>query len=541
MKKDYLTMTIKKCELCGDEFESLRKTQKYCKKEHMNTCVICGKEFKIKKLAYPAVTCSSHCASIKSHTEESKEKRRINSLEKYGTEFPLQAKEIKEKIQESLDNSENDLRFGSKKFKKLIKDKYNVTNVSQLNFVKEKKKQTILKHYGVENPMQSEKLRQRQNESFKRNNKVERPSELNVKHIEEWRNLERFVKEHNMNIYELAKYFNVNKEKMVRECRRQKMIHNIYQYGEFNSLGEQEIVNFLAKEHPEVEYIRNDRKTLNGKELDFYFPKEKLAVEISPTSTHNAIRGFASSEGKSINYHKEKFLACAKLGIELITVFDWHDYSKIEEMLSSKLNKGSTVVYARKLKYKEFDKLEKDLFQKLSDWHILSLPNNFKRNNKVGALLDENNEIIGLSLWTDTKDYNTKELKRLVFKPGWRVMGGASKLVKNFNKNNPTITKITTYSDCDLGTGSVYEKIGFTLIEESKPSLNYYNIRHQQHIKNLSLVKQGADRLLANFPNYEKVGIGENLPSNQEIIESYGFLPVYDCGYRKWELIVNLI
>ena len=98
MKKDYLTMTIKKCELCGDEFEALRKTQKYCKKEHMNTCVICGKEFKIKKLAYPAVTCSSHCASIKSHTEESKEKRRINSLEKYGTEFPLQAKEIKEKI-----------------------------------------------------------------------------------------------------------------------------------------------------------------------------------------------------------------------------------------------------------------------------------------------------------------------------------------------------------------------------------------------------------------------------------------------------------
>ena len=126
-------MTIKKCELCGDEFEALRKTQKYCKKEHMNTCVICGKEFKIKKLAYPAGTCSSHCASIKSHTEESKEKRRINSLEKYGTEFPLQAKEIKEKIQESLDNSENDLRFGSKKFKKLIKDKYNVNIEFDLN------------------------------------------------------------------------------------------------------------------------------------------------------------------------------------------------------------------------------------------------------------------------------------------------------------------------------------------------------------------------------------------------------------------------
>ena len=95
-----------------------------------------------------------------------------------------------------------------------------------------------------------------------------------------------------------------------------------------------------------------------------------------------------------------------------------------------------------------------------------------------------------------------------------------------------------TFSDCDLGQGKVYEKLNFSLIKDSAPSLNYYQPYYKKHIKNLSLVMQGADRLLATFPNYEKIGIGDNLPTNREIVESYGFLPVYDCGYRKWELLL---
>lgn len=525
----------KSCLFCGDKFTPRRKAQKYCKKEHMGSCVVCGKEFLIKKLSSPAITCSSHCASIRSHTDKSKEKRRLNSLKKYGTDFPLQAEEIKQKIQRSLDDSENDFRFGSKKFKKAIKEKYGVENVSQLEHIKEKKKNSLMEHYGVENPMQSEEIRKAQLYSFKKNFEVERASEVGVTHLEEWRDLSSFIKNHKFTIHEMAKYFNVKKDKMVRECRRQEILHEIYQYGKFSSHGEQELVNYLAKRHPDVVYVRNDRTLLNGKELDFYFPEYKLAVEVSPTSTHNAVTGFNNSAGKEKNYHKDKFLACANAGIELITVFDWHDFNKVKEMISSKLS-GSKIVYARKLVYKEETKLTKENFKKFSDWHVLSLPQNFKRDNLVSSLLDMNGEVLGLALWVDTKDPNIKELKRMVFKPNFRVPGGSSKLVSNFVKNHPQVEKLVTFSDCDLGTGSVYGKIGFTLIEESRPSVNYFHIKEKQHIKNLSLVMQGADRLLSKFPNYEPVGVGENLPSNQEIVESYGFLPVYDCGYRKWEM-----
>ena len=86
-----------------------------------------------------------------------------------------------------------------------------------------------------------------------------------------------------------------------------------------------------------------------------------------------------------------------------------------------------------------------------------------------------------------------------------------------------------------MGTGSVYKKIGFELKEENKSSLIWENPPKNKYVKNLSLVEQGADVILKNFPNYQPVGQGENLPSNQEIIKSNGFYPIYDCGYRKWE------
>ncbi len=46
---------------------------------------------------------------------------------------------------------------------------------------------------------------------------------------------------------------------------------------------------------------------------------------------------------------------------------------------------------------------------------------------------------------------------------------------------------------------------------------------------------QGADRLLRTVPGYNPVGRDSSL-TNTDIVLAYGFLPVYDCGYRKWIL-----
>lgn len=305
-----------------------------------------------------------------------------------------------------------------------------------------------------------------------------------------------------------------------------------------NSQKERKFKQDIAKYAPNSFYREHDRTQIYPYELDFYFPQAKLAVEISPTSSHNSLTHFTNDdEAPAPSYHKNKFLKCAKKGIDLITIFDWMPWNKIIEMIANKLNNNSKRIFARKTAYAEYTHINKDLFRKLSNWHILSLPQNFKRDNYVGEL-KYNGETVGLALWSNHKKYDI-ELKRMVFKPGFSVIGGASKLVHDFIQKHTDISNIMTYSDCDLGRGQVYKKIGFTLIEQSSPQLNYYNEYYGWHVKEFSLVRRGTDALLKNFPRYKYVGQGPDKPSNKEIILSYNFLPVYDCGNRKWVMNIK--
>lgn len=529
-------MYINVCEICNKKFNTSYKKQKFCKRPHYRECEVCGKRFLIKNNSRPSRTCSASCASSLSHTDKSKEKRRINSLEKYGVEYPTQSKEVKKKIKETLDNSDNDTRIGSKRWKQIIKEKYNVENVSQLTSIKNKKENTFIEKYGVKNPMQSsEVIKKRKRLMYERYGTTEKKY-INVKNRDDFMNLKSFLKDKSLTVTDLTDYFEVKRDKMIREIHEQNVSLLVKDFGVENSLKEIKFKKFIETNFPEIETRINDRTILSGKELDFYFPEYKLAVEISPSRTHNVDMGFARTQGVDKNYHLDKFLSCANKNIELITIFDWHDWDKILEMITHKLMKSTTKIFARNTKYIEEDYLNKEEFDMFNDYHILNLPNNFKRENNVGKLL-HNDEVVGLALWV--KGNNVAELKRMVFKPGYNVVGGPSKLLKNFIRNNEDIKCIHTFSDCDLGTGDVYKTIGFNLVEESKPQINYYHDYYKKHIRHLSLVRQGADRLLKNFPNYVPVGIGENLPSNVNILKSYNFLTVYDCGYRKWEYIIK--
>ncbi len=529
-------MYVNVCQICKQKFNTVYKNQKFCKSKHYKECEVCKEEFLIKNNSRPSRTCSPSCASSLTHTAEAKQQRKVNSLKKYGVEHPTQSKEIKEKIKKALDNSENDTRIGSKRWRSMMKEKYNVENISQLKEIKEKKANTFLEKYGVENPMQSSEVIEKRNQLMKEKYGTTKRKYVNVRNRKDFMDLESFLKNKNLTVTDLTKYFEVKRDKMIREIHEQKVPHLVKDFGVENSLKEKEFKVFIETNFPKIETIINDRTILSGKELDFYFPEHKLAVEISPSRTHNVDIGFAGTQGVDKNYHLEKFLGCVNKNIELITIFDWHDWNKVLEMITHKLMGSTTKIFARNTEYIEEGYLNKKEFDMFNDYHILNLPNNFKRKNSVSKLI-YNDEIVGLALWV--KKGNIAELKRMVFKPGHNVIGGPSKMLKNFIRNNKDIKYIYTFSDCDLGTGNVYKTIGFDLLEESKPQINYYHSYYKKHIRHLSLVMQGADRLLKNFPNYVPVGIGENLPSNAEILRSYNFLTVYDCGYRKWEYIIK--
>lgn len=476
------------------------------------------------------------------YNEESRLKAEATNLDKYGAKNPFGSKEIQDKIKQ-----DNISKYGvpwitqvedvKDKMKETLLKNYGVNNPGKSEIVKERIRKTSLEKYGAPHYMQSEEGKKAFEELLLNKYDVKNYSHCNISNYEDYLDLENFLSNTSKSITELCDYFNLPRRSMrrrIKELNLEGLFDDFY-VGE--SLGEYEFEKFL-NEHPilkDIKYIRNDRSILEGKELDFYFPEHNLAVEISPTYTHNSKVGWANKgEGVSSTYHLDKFLNAEKKNVELMTIFDWHDWDKVLKMIEIKLMGANNICNGRDTKYIEYKKINPDIFEKLSEWHILSLPSNYRRTNTV-SVLEIKGEIVGIALWEDNgENKDVVELKRMVFKPGTVIRGGASKLIKNYIRNNESLREIFTFSDCDLGTGNVYKTIGFELETESKPVLTYYNIKHKKHIKHLSLVRQGADRLLANFPKYEPVGVGEGLPSNREIVESYGFLPVYDCGYRKW-------
>lgn len=216
---------------------------------------------------------------------------------------------------------------------------------------------------------------------------------------------------------------------------------------------------------------------------------------------------------------------------EVFTIYPWNDVRKFVEMIDYRLNLKTTKrVYARNTEIK-IESINKNHREFLNDNHILDSPP--IRNKICAVCLYSKNELIGLGIFN--KYNNDVELKRLVFKKGFSVVGGASKIIKHFHLNYKNYKNLYTFSDNNLGNGNVYDVLGFSLIDNIEEQIIWYNPEFQKKFTNVSLIRIGADRLLEWHPQYVKFGIGEDLPSNQDIVKMYGFIPIYDRGYRKWK------
>ena len=108
----------------------------------------------------------------------------------------------------------------------------------------------------------------------------------------------------------------------------------------------------------------------------------------------------------------------------------------------------------------------------------------------------------------------------------YQIIGGASKLLIHFIKeNNPS--RIISYADKDWSNGNLYFKLGFTLVNKSKPDYKY--------------IVDGIRKSKQNFTKYKLQKLGhdiENLTESQ-IMNNLGINKIYDCGKMKFELILN--
>ena len=285
-------------------------------------------------------------------------------------------------------------------------------------------------------------------------------------------------------------------------------------------------VNHSRAETDLMEYIRSiydgeivfktgSRKIIPPYEIDVYLPERKLAIE------YDGIFWHCESNGKPRSYHLKKTEMCESMGIQLIHVFEneWIEKGDIvRSRLRDLLGIYDRTIYARKCGIGEVDPGTARVF--LEENHIQGGCNSSVR---LGLFLD--GELISLMTFSKPrfrKNGPEWELVRFCNKLGCHVPGGASKLLKHFERTMRP-KGIISYADRRWSTGKMYRTLGFNLISKSKPNYWYFVLSSQSFdlINRVSCQKHRLKGFLKKFdPDLSE---SENMRNN-------GYDRIFDCG-----------
>jgi hypothetical protein len=273
-----------------------------------------------------------------------------------------------------------------------------------------------------------------------------------------------------------------------------------YPIDQLRSIKEEVLYEFIKSIYT-GEIIQNFR---SGIEIDIYLPEMKLGFEFNGIFWH-------SSKFRERGYHLEKLEHFKKLGIRIVNIWE-DDWMSKQEIIKSQINNfllNSDKIPARKCYVKEIeysesrDFLERNHIQGSYKQIVKSLGLFYGEDLVSVMTFDhfEGRKKMPISDWN---------LSRFCNKLNFTVIGGASKMLKFFTKNYQ-VERVISYADKDWSIGTLYEKIGFEKVHETKPDYKYV-------VKEKRIHK-------SNFKKLEL--IGEILPPK-----------IYDCGKIKYQLIL---
>ncbi len=463
-------------------------------------CPYCNKKVHFKsdlKKGYNKY-CSIQCLN---KSKEHKEKIKQTYIKKYGVNSHNKVKEIKEEKKQTY-----------------IK-KYGVENPFASKEIQEKIKQTNLKKYGVDNPMKIK------NVLLKREKNIIEGKEKNILRVINKIKKDYIFIEHKNGVFTLKhrkcnNIFNIDANLLDSRYMLNKTIC-LYcnPKKSYNSLFELIKDTFLN-----FNYIKNDRKILNGKELDIYIPDKKIGIEINGNYWHSNIY-------KKNDYHLKKTKLAESKNIQLIHLFEDEIIYKneiVKSIIKSKLGIFDQRIYARKCEIREITNNEQ-IRQFLNENHLQGF---IGSKIKIGLFYE--NELVSLmtfgslrrALGNKNTNKNEYEMFRYATKLNTQVVGGASKMFKYFLKTyNPK--KIISYANRRYSQGKLYEKLGFEKVGDTKP--NYWYIKRGS-IKREYRFKYRKQILV-------KMGFDKN-KSESEIMKELKYYKIYDSGQLKFSYLM---
>lgn len=280
---------------------------------------------------------------------------------------------------------------------------------------------------------------------------------------------------------------------------------------------ESEIYKFLAELLP-TELIKiDDRTVLVGKELDFYIPGKKLAIEHDGLYWHSEI-----SSGRDPKYHLNKLKSCLFHGINLLHVFEdeWKSKSDIvKSIISSALGIYQFSINAYDCNIIELTHERASEF--VENNHIQG-----KENASVRYGLEYNGEIV--SAMTFGKDRFSKsgawEMYRFCDKLNHIIPESSHRLFNHFVKTHKP-EKIIAYSDRRYFTHEMYYTLGFHFAAHTHISYSYVSPDFKQRFNRMMFMKHRQKKLLAAF---------DPSKTEWENMQAHGFDRIWDCGSLKF-------
>ena len=300
--------------------------------------------------------CSLKCANDNGNLIEKVKK--TNQI-KYGVDFYTESNDFMSKGRQTKMERYGDENYNNvNKIKNTKKERYNNENYNNIS----KMKKTSTLFYGVNNPSKSkiikDRIKKTNNRIYGHNSPTQSPI---IKQKLKNTILDKIKKRFDDNEFvdynfELTQYtLNCNK------CGNSYIIP-MGLYNERRRFGNETCTNCspigvcsisryeieLTDKLRNFDIISNDRKILNGKELDVYIPSNNLAIEINGLYWHSDVF-------KDKDYHINKTKLCQSKGVKLIHIFEdeWLNHKDIViSIINNRLGVTTNKMYARKCEVK---------------------------------------------------------------------------------------------------------------------------------------------------------------------------------------------
>lgn len=450
------------------------------------------------------------------------EERKNRYFEKTGYDNPFQNPEIKEKIKKTnIDKYGYECSSKNIEIRKKISDTKLSYSDDDNRLINAKRKETCLKLYGVDTISKLDRVKEKSKNTRHTNtlNKYENVIDI-VGNTFVCKCVDELCDKCENKQFEINRYIYkrrcVNNEEL---CT----IKNPINYSSSNE--EKEFKNFISSIY-NGEIIMNDRKSLDGMEIDIYLPDLNIGFEFNGIYFHSELF-------KENNYHQNKSLKAREKNIKLIQIWEDDWYSKtniVKSIIKSKLGIFENKIWARKCEIREVRSKESKIF--LDNNH---LQGNVTSSIKLGLYYE--NELVCLCTFGKLRKFMKSssmngeyELYRFCSKCGYQIVGGFQKLLKYFIQTYNPI-KIITYASLDISNGNVYENSGFKFIKITSPGYTWANDTKEN--KELYCIRK--HRFNFKKSDLVKLGYDKNNTEN-EIMHSRNYFKCYDSGNLLYEM-----